>query len=363
VKVEKGKKLHKWTTGWVVIAFTWIVIGNISPAQLKAGTAKGESAAATIETAKSTNPESSSFEKEGEKQEIAKKKKFPWFVVAAGTVLAGAIIYLAFIKQEKHILIVEVGAGASGTPAEGKYRYKKGEKIAYNFTLADGYKNLTVFIDNIVAAPSGTIIMNRAHSVRVETIQLSEYSLVVINDSGIDGTPASGTYLYREGTIVLYDYTVANLVLIVKLDNIVVPVSGSLVMDKDHVLKVSFGTPPDIRGQWHFVIQDAKSTQAKPLMDVSLSGTQTNGVVKVITVYCYQDTFLCCWEDGGKHTYEVNSTSNWVKINIHPNYNTFMWFNGSFKSISTISGTYNFLKSDGPGLQEESGTWTASRIQ
>jgi hypothetical protein len=178
-------------------------------------------------------------------QPLAKiaRKHFPWLVVAVGTVLAGAIIYLAFIKPTKHLLIVEMGAGANGTPAAGKYWYKKGEKVAYNFTCADGYKNLVVFVDDIAASPSAIIVMNRAHKIRVETTQSAEYSLAVNAENGINGSPASGTYSYREGTSVAYNYVLADgyVDLQVKLDNVQVAANGTVKMDRDHVLVVTAG--------------------------------------------------------------------------------------------------------------------------
>jgi hypothetical protein len=199
-------------------------------------------------------------------QPLAKiaRKHFPWFVVAMGTVLVGAIIYFAFIKPTKHLLIVEMGAGASGTPAAGEYFYKKGAKVAYNFTCADGYKNLTVFVDDIAAVPSSTIVMNRAHRIRVETTLLAEYSLVVNTGNGINGSPAKGTYSCREGSSVAYNYALANGFgdLQVTLDNVQVAANGTVKMDRDHVLLV-------IAGSQYYSL--------KVIMTAGVTGTPTAG--------------------------------------------------------------------------------------
>jgi hypothetical protein len=232
------KIIKKWTAAWAAIAFTWMAMGIISPGQLKARTAKAENAVSTVEAVKSENIENNSFEKEGTIPEIAKKKKFPWLWVAAGVVAAGVIVYFTLIKKPKYDLLVETGTGVTGTPAAGKYTYKKGQKIAYSFAYPDGYKNLTVLLDGNPVAISGTIVMDRIHTLKAAATQLSEYTLTVNIENGVNGTPVTGTYRYREGTVVTYQYSIASKSLAVTLDDVSLPRSGSLVIDRDHVLKV-----------------------------------------------------------------------------------------------------------------------------
>jgi hypothetical protein len=356
MKVEKGKKSHKWTAGWVVIAFIWMMFGINSPAQLKAGTAKGERAAAAMKSAKSGNPENNAFEKEGGKQEIVKKKKFPWFLVAAGAVLVGIVVYFTLIKPTKHILVVEIGPGASGIPAAGKYTYKKGEKIAYNFTCAGGYKNLTVFVDDKVATVSGTIVMDRAHRIRVETIQLAEFPLFVHADNGIIGSPVNGSYQYREGTTVPYHYSAADLNLVVKLDDVVMPVSGSFVMDKNHILQVSFGPPPDIRGTWSFQMKGSDETQAEPQFAALFSGMQASGTFRIL-----KDPINPYWSYWLKSIGKYQISSNSVSIDIYDGGTQIYNFGGMFASSDTISGNVTFSAGDPP--RSTFGTWTAIRIK
>lgn len=232
------KTTRKWLAGWVAIAFSWMALGIIFPDQLRARAANAENTASTAEAAKSENFENNSFEKEGTTPEITKKKKFPWLWVAAGVVVAGVIVYFTLIKKPKYELTVEVGAGVTGSPTAGKYTYKKGNKINYNFACIDGYKNLTVLLDGNPVAISGGIVMDRAHTLKAAATQLPEYTLTVNVENGVTGTPVTGTYRYREGTVVPYQYSIAGKSLAVILDDVSLPRSGSLVMDRDHVLKV-----------------------------------------------------------------------------------------------------------------------------
>jgi hypothetical protein len=363
--VEKGKIVRKWTAGYAVVAFTWMAVGVVASAQLKAGTAKAENTAATVEATKSGNPESSSFEKESGKQEIVKKNKFPWFLVACGAVVVGIVVYFVLIKKTNHILVVDIGPGASGNPAAGKYTYKKGEKIAYDFTCADGYKNLTVFVDDKIAAAAGTIVMDRAHGVRVETTQLAEYSLAVNVESGINGIPNSGTYKYREGTTVPYQYSFENRTLTVKLDDISVSQSGSLLMNKDHVLQAQIIYPLfDIRGKWHIELKDDGQTQARPIVDFLFSGTDLSGKFEVL-----KDPSIPYWSgwwgDHGK--YEI--TKNQIILEFYDDffgfpYDWFIYnFIGKFTSNTTITGIYHYETEPDASPRGGDGTWTATRIE
>ncbi len=416
------KTIRKSTAGWLAIAFAWMVFGLISPGPLKAGIAKVESGASKVETAKNSYPESSSFEKEGNTPEIAKKKKFPWLWVAAGAVVAGVIIYFTLIKKPKYDLTVEAGAGVTGNPAAGKYTYKKGKEIAYNFTCSDGYKNLTVLLDGKAAAGSGTLVMDKAHTLKVTAVRLAEYTLTVIIENGVAGTPASGTYQYREGTAVPYQYSLGsqtlvvtlddvsvpqsgsfimdnnhvlkvqifntltvkidegiigtpaagtyryrkgtavpyqysaeNSVLVVKLDGNSVPKSGTLLMDKDHVLIVTVERPYDIRGKWRFWIDKEKHN-----LDISFSGKITRGMVDLIDdpdSYWWENFYLI----GRIGEYAVFSSQVSIAITKEEYPIQDFTLSGYFTSTSTMTGTYFYYYSD--PRQKSEGTWTASRIE
>lgn len=411
------KIIRKWTASWAAIAFTWMLIGIISPDQLNAGTAKAEIAASTVEAAKSENTENNSFEKEATTPEIAKKKKSPWPYIIAGALVVGIVVYFTLIKKPKYDLTVEVGAGVTGTPIAGKHTYKKGKQIAYSFASADGYKNLTVLLDGENAATSGTIVMDKAHTLGATVTKMAEYTLTVNTDSGITGSPAAGTYQYREGSTVSYQYSAIDRALSVSLDDISVPLSGSFVMDMNHVLKAQkaftltikiengiTGTPTagtdqiqkgtivfykytaggsllsvklddksmpsfgsfmmdkdhilkvsfvDIRGEWRFILKDDSDTQAKPQLLLSFSGTKTNGDVR-------GDPNNSYWSDFGGRCGDYQVSSNLVSLFIDGY--TYYVLNGEFESSNSISGSYTRWEAD-PDYIIGRGIWTATRIE
>jgi hypothetical protein len=352
------KTIRKWTAAWAAVAFTWMVVGLVSPSQLRAETAKTENTASTVEAAKSDNSENNSFEKEGTIPEIAKKKKSPWPYIIAGALVVGIVVYFTLIKKTKHILIVEMGTGATGFPGAGKYIYKKGEKVAYNFTCADGYKNLIIFLDEKVVAASGTVVMDKAHSLRVEATKLSDYHLTVsYMDDAITGSPARGTYQYREGTTVSYHYAVADLALAAKLDGIPVSLPGSLIMDKNHALEVSFGPPPDVRGIWRFKLKKQDSNSYFPRLDISFSGTKTSGESKVI-----KDPAIPSWCEfwGGTGTYTISS--NQVEMEVEE-YNAGLYYSGYFTSSKTMEGIYEVVYWMDPVPARGKSTFAATRIE
>jgi hypothetical protein len=105
------------------------------------------------------------IEKTKEKSVQAKKKRFPWLLVAGGAVVVTAIILLTKKKKEKqYTLTVNLGDGVEGTPQTGTNTYKEGTTISYNYTLNPGYNNLVVQLDGAAASSSGTITMNQNHT-------------------------------------------------------------------------------------------------------------------------------------------------------------------------------------------------------
>jgi hypothetical protein len=296
------------------------------------------------------------------------RKHFPWLWVAAGVVVAGVILYFTVIKKPEYKLNVSMGPGVSGYPIAGAFVYKKGKKVRYLYSLGYGYRALKVILDGREVEVSGEFTMDRDHVLAV-TSEEQFYDLTVTASAGVSGTPAAGTYSCKEGSRVTYSYTAASGYdnLKVQVDGVEVATQGTVLMDRAHTLTVSatvlaFG-PFDIRGKWHFIIKEAKSTQFKSLMDISVTGTQANGFVKIIAVFIFgYQPYLDGWELGSyPNPYEV--FSNKVKIHIFPNYSCRMWFNGGFESDNTISGSYQFLGGDGPGSIEETGIWIATRIE
>ena len=69
----------------------------------------------------------------------------------------------------KYVLVVTVGNGAAGTPATGTYEYNEGAEITYSYSANTGYKITSVKLDGSEVATTGTIVMNKDHSLVVTT--------------------------------------------------------------------------------------------------------------------------------------------------------------------------------------------------
>jgi hypothetical protein len=318
---------------------------------------------------------------------------------------------------------VEVGAGVTGAPAAGKFTYKKGQRISYNFTCADGYKNLTVLVDEKEAAASGTITMDRTHTLKAAATQLSEYTLTVTVENGVTGTPVTGTYHYREGTVVPYQYSIASKSLAVTLDEVSLPRSGSLVMDRDHVLKVEIaftltvivetgisGGPPagtyryrevtkvpylyfakdlvvdvklddrSIHASGFFMVDRDRILQAAKLHSVppsdirgewlfSFENSSQPWKTKADISFSGTQTsgvtqVLNDWEGKGMTgTYSVSSGSVNIYMENEDYPRSEYSFNGYFTSGNTMAGFYDFYFHSDPYSGHDHGTWTATRIK
>jgi len=69
----------------------------------------------------------------------------------------------------EYLLNVGVGTGATGTPENGGYYYDAGEQVDYQYTLEDGYTNLTVLFDGVEVPSSGTLTISKEHTLFVYT--------------------------------------------------------------------------------------------------------------------------------------------------------------------------------------------------
>jgi len=143
-----------------------------------------------------------------------------------------------------YTLTITVGAGVSGTPAMGLTKHEKGVSVIYNYSTLAGYSKLAVTLDGMVAERKGIILMDRDHTLAANA-QKSPTLQVLLPGQGVNGTPLSGTHAYGSGEMVDYSYTLASGYsnLVVKLDNVVVPASGHIAMNANHVLSVAV-TPP-----------------------------------------------------------------------------------------------------------------------
>jgi formylglycine-generating enzyme required for sulfatase activity len=165
---------------FVMVTFTVLLCfwANQTPAASAAPAAEKNSET-NLEKGDSNSPDF--FEQEREDETIIKKnKKFPWLIVSLGTVAVGVAIYFLVIKKLKYTLTVTMGAGISGMPAATS-KYKKGEVVAYNYTLQAGYDSLQVKIDDNVVPNSGIITMNSNHILSVSTTKIYSNGVLTIN--------------------------------------------------------------------------------------------------------------------------------------------------------------------------------------
>jgi formylglycine-generating enzyme required for sulfatase activity len=165
---------------FVMVTFTVLLCfwANQTPAASAAPAAEKNSET-NLEKGDSNSPDF--FEQEREDETVIKKnKKFPWLIVSLGTVAVGVAIYFLVIKKLKYTLTVTMGAGISGMPAATS-KYKKGEVVAYNYTLQTGYDSLQVKIDDIVVPNSGIITMNSNHILSVSTTKIYSNGVLTIN--------------------------------------------------------------------------------------------------------------------------------------------------------------------------------------
>ena len=108
--------------------------------------------------------EKGTIEKEGNGGK-KKRKKFPWLLVIGGVVVVGVVVYFLFLKpKKKYRLTVDRGEGVEGNPETNVYEYKKGTRVDYQYGTRNGYSSLEVRLDGNVADSSGTVVMDRDHT-------------------------------------------------------------------------------------------------------------------------------------------------------------------------------------------------------
>ena len=92
----------------------------------------------------------------------------PVLVILFGTIFLPACKSPASATGEVRTmftLTVGVGEGVAGYPAaSGTTDYPDGTSISYSYSLENGYTNLEVRVDTFDANASGTIIMDKNHS-------------------------------------------------------------------------------------------------------------------------------------------------------------------------------------------------------
>jgi hypothetical protein len=111
---------------------------------------------------------------------LKKGKHFPWLLAALGT---GAVVVLVVLLSRKKtavtspgenmVLTVNLGAGATGTPA-ATASYAKDAVVDYGYAAQAGFTSLLVKLDDAVANVSGTVTMSRNHTLSVTATPLPE---------------------------------------------------------------------------------------------------------------------------------------------------------------------------------------------
>jgi len=177
---------------------------------------------------------------EQEKASGPRTKRFPWLIIGA-VVVAGVIAYFLLAKKPKLPLTVSVDEGVEGTPASGTTLYKKGSTVNYSYTLKSGYNALVVKLDGADVAASGTIKMDKNHTLTAAASK--QYTLTVTRGVGVAGSPETGPFLYNEGETVNYSYTLQNgyTNLSVKIDGVDASPSGTITMNGNHTISATAG--------------------------------------------------------------------------------------------------------------------------
>ncbi len=149
-----------------------------------------------------------------------------------------------------HILTVTKGNGIDGSPVAGATTYADGTIVSYNYTLQSGFQGLVVLLDGLEVPASGSITMDRDHTLSAFA-NPALYSLTVEWGSGVTGNPGSGVKRFASGQTVPYEYALQDgyFELEVKLDGNPVANSGAITMNGNHTLavtaKVGFETDTD----------------------------------------------------------------------------------------------------------------------
>jgi hypothetical protein len=265
--------------------------------------------------------------------------------IGAAVMLLAAFSSVACKKAdvETKTLTVIVSEGVSGSPAAGEYTVELGADQAYSYSLGAGYEKLTVLLDENVIAASGSFTVSGDHTLRAFSDDNNEYKLTVSVGTGVTGTPLTGTYYYKQGTIVPYSYALAAGYkgLSVKVEGIEAEASGTITMTEDFVINASAEVKYDIRCPWKLTetYNDGSSFE----VTVTFSGTLTGGTVTD--------------SEGGAGVYEfVDDT---VDFNlVFPNV-TYEYADGDFADENTMNGTCTRYQTADNVV---GGSWTATRI-
>lgn len=238
---------------------------------------------------------------------------------------------------------VMVSPGVSGSPATGDITLNVGDTLAYKYTLEAGYAKLTVLLDGTEVAASGTITVTGDHVLKAYSDDNLEYKLTVTLKDGVTGTPAAGTYFYKQGTQVAYSYAIKDGFkgLYVLLNGAATTVSGTVTMSKDNVLYASADVKYSVLGAWN--LSETYNDGSSFKVVLTFTGTLFGGTVTD--------------SDGGAGTYEFSDDT--VDFNLVFPDVTYKYSMGDFDDENTMSGSCKRYQDESAAV---SGTWTATRV-
>jgi hypothetical protein len=158
---------------------------------------------------------------------------------ASGSFIMNKDRTLTITAGKTYTLTVTRGTGIIGLPDTGTYNYPDGNMVNYSYSLQNGYTNLIVTLDGIPVSHIGTITMDRDHTLSASSGKT--YTLTTSKGTGVEGTPESGTFTYRDGDLVNYSYSLKTGYkdLLVTLDGNAIAPSGTITMSKDRILIAS----------------------------------------------------------------------------------------------------------------------------
>lgn len=180
----KMKKPLLKTIAWIAL-LTFAAMLQVSETPLRAAPAGEKSGSATM----TKGDETSFIETEQAAPAKVEKKKFPWLIVLGTAVVAAAVIYFVVLNK-KYTLTVSVSEGVTGTPAAGSTQFKKNKAVSYNYSLPSGYKDLLVTLDGTPVAASGSVKMDKDHTLAAISTKVAAVA--------VNSTP-SGARIYDNG--------------------------------------------------------------------------------------------------------------------------------------------------------------------
>jgi hypothetical protein len=242
-----------------------------------------------------------------------------------------------------YTLTVKISAGVTGTPSEGTYTVKEGQKVSYHFELLSGYSNLIVLLDGDEVDASDTITIGDDHVLQAYVSGSGEFTLTTTVGTGVTGTPTAGTVTYKEGDVVSYNFAAlaGYTDVVVELDGDEVDASGTITMSTNHELAVTASEKVNVVGSW--TLTEAYTDDSSFTVTITFVGDLDSGTVTD--------------SDGGSGVYTV--TNNILAFNLDFPDVTYKYTVGTMDDDGTLSGSCNRYKTD---TTYYSGSWTAVRV-